>query len=229
MTNTTSQNSATFSVVITGASGMVGRGVLLACLDDPCITSILMLNRSPVPVHHDKLKELITRDFLTVTPEHLAGYDACFFCAGISALGKSEAEYTAITYDLTLHIARALIIANPDSIFCYVSGAGTDRSEAGRSMWARVKGRTENALLAMPFRRAFMFRPGYIQPLRGIRSKTRWYQLMYDLFRPIYAVLRHFPAAATNTTALGKAMIAVLSDPPDRQVLGNREINALGS
>lgn len=219
----------TKSVLITGASGMVGRGVLLECIDNPIIDRIVLVNRRPLDIKHDKVEEIILEDFMSLDDldGKLAGLDACFFCLGTSAAGMSEEEYTRITYDLTIGFAQVFQQQNPDATFCYVSGAGTSGSEQSRMMWARVKGKTENALLAMPFKRAYMFRPGFIQPMRGIKSRTVLYQTFYQLFRPIYGVLRHFPSAATSTTNTGKAMIATILSPQEERILDNRAINRL--
>jgi hypothetical protein len=160
----------------------------------------------------------------------LTGFDACFFCVGVSALGMSEAEYTRLTYDLTLGVARTLLRTSPDLTFVYVSGTGTDSSEKGRMMWARVKGRTENALLSMPFRAAYMFRPGAIMPLHGIRSSTRWYNLAYAVIGPIYPLLRRIaPTMITTTEQLGRAMIAVARNGYSTHVLETADINRLST
>lgn len=208
---------------------MVGKGVLLECLDDPGINSVLGLSRSTSGIAHPKFKEIIVKDFfdLKEIEDQLQGYDACFFCIGISSFRMKEEEYKRITYDLTLHFARTFIKLNESSIFCYVTGAGTDSSEKGSMMWARVKGKTENELLAMPFKKAYMFRPGYIQPGRGIESKTALYDTLYKVFKPVYYILKHFPSTATNTTNLGKAMINTLQLPEIGPILNNREINLL--
>jgi len=166
-------------VVIFGATGMVGRGALLECLDDPRVESVLVVTRHSVGVSHPKLREIIHQDFFDfggLQPE-FTGLDACFFCLGVSSVGMSERNYHRLTFELTLAAATTLANAADGRLtFCYVSGEGTDSTEGGRTMWARIKGKTENAILQLPFRAAYMFRPGYIQPLRGIKSKTRWYQ-----------------------------------------------------
>jgi uncharacterized protein YbjT (DUF2867 family) len=165
-------------ILLFGATGMVGAGALLECLADPRVESVLSISRSPTGRTHPKLREVMRADFFTYDDlrADFAAADACFFCLGVSSVGMSEADYTRLTYDLTLAAARAMVAVNPRLTFCYVSGVGTDSSEEGRTMWARVKGRTENALLALPFTAAFMFRPGFIQPVNGVRSKTRWYR-----------------------------------------------------
>lgn len=212
--------------IVTGATGMVGRGVLLECLDHPDVEEVLMINRSSLDMQHPKLKEVLHRDFydLSDVKEQLQGYNACFFCLGVSALGLSEEDYHRVTYDLTTHFAETVI--NPNMVFTYVSGQGTDSTEKGRMMWARVKGKTENALLAMPFRAAYMFRPGVILPKRGIKSKTGWYNTMYNIFRPLFPLLEKLPSI-TDTTKVGKAMIEVALNGSDKKHLENKDINRL--
>jgi uncharacterized protein YbjT (DUF2867 family) len=217
-------------VVIFGATGMVGKGVLLECLDDPDVESVLCLVRGPTGITHEKLEEIEHEDFhdYSSVEDRLAGLDACFFCLGVSAAGMSEERYTRLTYDLTLAAARTLVRLNPQMVFTYVSGAGTDSSETGRSMWARVKGRTENALLGLGFRDAYMFRPGYIQPMRGIRSKTRLYQALYTVTSPFYPVWKALlPGYVTTTEKVGQAMIHVARSGYEGQFLENRDINEL--
>lgn len=217
------------NVVITGSTGMVGKGVLMECLKDARISRVLVVNRSPLEMEHPKLTEVLTDDFYddSTYKEYLNDCHACFFCLGVSAFRKSEEEYSRITYDLTVTFAKAFLEQNPDSIFCYVSGAGTDSTENGRIMWARVKGRTENALLAMPFRAAYMFRPGYIQPMDGIKSKTPIYNLAYVFAKPLYGLFKQFPNAATSTRNVGNAMIEVAIRGADQSVLSNKDINDL--
>ena len=227
---TETQNSTGLRAIITGASGMVGRGVLLECLDSPKVTAVLVINRAPIGVSHPKMIEVIHSDFTDLSPleTELAGYDVLFFCAGVSAIGKSEAEYTTLTYDLTLAFARQLLAFNPGLAICYVTGAGTDSSEQGRQMWARVKGRTENALLAMPFGRAYMFRPGVIQPLKGVRAKSNGINFTYALFKPVIWLIKIiFPHSITTSAAMGQAMINAVARGHEKQHLGNREINLL--
>ena len=156
--------------IITGSTGMVGKGVLLECLESPHVESVLVINRHSVDLKHEKLKEIIHTDFqdLSAIEEQLTGYNTCYFCLGVSAAGMSEKDYSRITYDLTLNFAQTLLKLNPELTFCYISGAGTDSSEKGRMMWARVKGKTENALLALPFKAAYMLRPAFIQPMKDI-------------------------------------------------------------
>lgn len=165
---------------------MVGAGVLLECLDDHRVESVLSISRLPTGLVHPKLREVLRSDFFRFDDLHaqLAECDACFFCLGVTSVGLDETTYTRLTYDLALAAAQALVAANKDATFCYVSGLGTHTTERGRRMWARIKGRTENALFALGFKAAYMFRPGYIQPMRGVRSKTGWYQALYSILAP---------------------------------------------
>lgn len=220
------------NVIITGATGMVGKGVLLECLESQDIGSVLLINRRSIDMEHDKLKEIVHKDFhdLSTIEEQLKGYDACFFCLGISAYGMSEEDYTKITYDLTLHFANTLLNLNPEMTFCYVSGQGTDGAEKSRMMWANVKGKTENALLALPFKKAYMFRPGFIQPMKGIKSSTKMYNTMYAIIRPLLPVLKFlFPKSITNTDRVGKAMINSVTIGYSKTHLDNQDINQLAA
>jgi hypothetical protein len=218
------------NVVITGSTGMVGKGVLLECLDNSQIESVLVINRESVGIRHPKLKEIIHRNFsdLAAIRSQLTGYNACFFCLGISSAGLSEKVYSEITFDLTVHFARNLAELNPDMTFCYISGAGTDSSEKGRVMWARVKGRTENALLNMGFKAAYMFRPGLIKPMRGIRSKTGLYNAVYVIIRPLFPLLKSIPGMITDTDMLTRALIYVTASGYNKKVLETRDINLAG-
>lgn len=215
--------------IITGSTGMVGKGVLLECLDDPNVSSVLIVNRSSIEIKHPKLTEILIEDFFDLgkIENELAGYNACFFCLGTSSAGKKEESYHKITFDLTLHFAKTLLRKNPQITFCYVSGAGTDSTEKGRSMWARVKGKTENALLKLPFKAAYMFRPGFIQPMKGVKSKTKIYNAIYLVLKPLFAVLKVFPKLATNTEKFGKAMINVVVKGYDKSILEIVDINLL--
>lgn len=209
---------------------MVGRGALRECLLDPDVEAVLAVGRSASGERHPKLKELVQEDVgdLRMIERELQGYDACLFCLGVSAVGMSEADYRRVTYDLTLKVAQALERLNPQMTFVYVSGSGTDATERGLSMWARVKGATENALLAMPFERAYMLRPGLIRPLHGIAAKTRWYRVLYTLIGPIYPALKRlFPGQVTTTEELGVAMLQILKRGFEARVLENRDIVAL--
>ncbi len=219
-------------VVIFGASGMVGHGALRACLLDEGVTEVLVVVRKPLNLGHPKVREIVHTDFTDYSAirEELRDLDACFFCLGVSAAGRGEDEYTRITYDYALAAARAVSAASPSLTFVYVSGAGTDSTGKSRSMWARVKGRTENALLAMPLR-AYMFRPGYIQPLSGTVSRTPLYRVFYRVTAPLYPLLRRLvPNHVTTADALGRAMIAAARlDGSGPSVMHNSDINRLGA
>lgn len=220
------------NVALFGATGMVGAGALLECLADPRVRSVLVIGRSPTGRTHPKLREVIHTDFFTYDTirGQLASCDACFFCLGVSAAGMSEAAYSHLTYDLTLAAAKAMVAVNPSITFCYISGVGTDSTERGRTMWARVKGRAENALLSLPFKAAFMFRPAFIQPMNGVRSKTGWYQALYTIAAPFYPVLhRLLPQYSTTTSNLGRALIHVVASGYPKPILYSRDINALAA
>jgi len=215
-------------VVIFGASGMVGQGVLRECLLDPEVEQVLSVVRSASGQTDAKLREIVHNDFMDFSgiAAELRGYDACFFCLGVSSAGMTEAEYTRVTYAITTAAATTLVRVNPGMVFEYVSGLGTDSTEKGRSMWARVKGKTENALLALPFKAAYMFRPGVIVPLHGIKSKTRVYQIFYAVTTPLLPALRAlFPNQVTTTERLGRAMIAVAKKGYPTKVLEMKDIN----
>jgi uncharacterized protein YbjT (DUF2867 family) len=218
------------NVILFGATGMVGQGVLRECLLDSDVQQILSIVRTPTNQQNPKLRELIHTDFFdysTIEPE-LTGLDACFFCLGVSSAGMDEAKYKHLTYDLTLAAAATLVRLNPQMTFLYVSGAGTDSTERGRSMWARVKGKTENDLLKLSFRAAYMFRPGVIQPLHGIRSKTKLYQTFYTVLNPILPLLKSaFPQLTTTTEQLGRAMLYVTKHGFPKPILESKDINSL--
>ena len=215
-------------VIVTGATGMIGQGALRACLRSPEVASVLVLNRTSTDMNHAKLQELIRPDIgdLATVRSDLTGYQACFFCAGVSALGMSEADYTRLTYDMTTSVAATLHELNPGMTFVYVSGMGTDSSERGRQMWARVKGRTENAILDMGFGDAYAFRPGMVLPEDGIQSRTRWYNVLYTLMRPFYSVFRKFNFA-TTTSRVGQALIWLATRADNRKHIENSDINRL--
>lgn len=216
-------------VIILGSSGMVGSGVLMECIDNPKVSEILLINRKAGTRQHAKIKELIHPDFCNFESlgDQLKNYDACFFCLGVSAVGLKEEAYHKITFELTLAFAKVLSRANKQLTFCYVSGEGTDSTERGKSMWARVKGKTENALLDLPFKDAYMFRPGYIQPMKGIKSKTALYSAIYTLFTPLYYLLKPFKSLVTDSVSLGKAMLAVCEKGYTKKILRNADINKL--
>jgi uncharacterized protein YbjT (DUF2867 family) len=217
-------------VVLFGATGMVGAGVLRECLADPRVTAVLVVTRSPTNRTHPKLREVQQTDFFNYESlrSDFATYEACFFCLGATSIGMTEADYTRLTYDLTLAAARAMLAANREMTFCFVSGVGTDSTERGRTMWARVKGKTENALLALGFRAAYMFRPGYIQPIGDVRSKTGWVQGAYAVLAPFYPLFRRlFPNSMTTTANLGRAMIEVAASGYSKSVLHSADFNRL--
>jgi len=216
------------NVVIFGATGMVGAGVLLECLEDTRVTSVLVVGRSSCGLSHPKLQEILHTDFFdyTTIQPRLADRDACFFCLGVSSAGMKEDRYRRLTYDLTLSVARTLAALNPAMTFVYVSGAGTDSTERGRVMWARVKGATENALLQLPFTRAVMFRPAYIQPMHGIASKTPLYRALYAVSSWLYPLLSALaPHLVTTTEGIGQAMLAVAKHGAPASILETRDIN----
>jgi uncharacterized protein YbjT (DUF2867 family) len=218
-------------VILFGASGMVGQGVLRECLLDPEVEGVLSIGRSATGQRHPKLRELRRSDLFDYSGlgADLIGWDACFFCLGVSSAGMKEADYRRTTYDLTLAAARALVHLNPGMTFIYVSGAGTDSSEEGRSMWARVKGATENALLRLPFKAAYMFRPGVIRPLHGVRSKTRLYRALYILMTPLLGLLQALaPRYVTTTERIGRAMLAAARGGAPKPILETADINRLG-
>jgi len=218
--------------IITGSTGMVGKGVLLECLDSPIVESVLVINRKTIGIKHEKLTEITHTDFYDLSPveAQLKGYNACYFCLGVSSFRMSEADYTKVTHDLTLHFAETVLRMNRGMTFTYVSGVGTDSSEKSKTMWARVKGRTENDLLKMPFKAAFMFRPGFIQPMKGIKSATKLYNAIYVVFKPLYPLLKAIsPNGITSTVQLGLAMINVTLEGHEKKVLHAKEINELAA
>ena len=216
-------------VILFGASGTIGQGVLRECLLDPEVTAILSIVRSSTGQQHPKLRAIVQKDFLDFSSieSELSGFDACFFCLGVSSAGMSEENYRRITYDITLAAAQILVKLNPNMTFVYVSGAGTDSSERGRVMWARVKGQTENALLRLPFKAAYMFRPALIVPLHGIKSRTKLYRVFYAVLWPILPLLKAFPKYVTTTEKLGRAMLIVAKRGAPKRVLENSDINKL--
>lgn len=224
-------------VLIFGATGMVGQGVLRECLLDPGITTVVALGRSPAkdtPMGRlpqaAKLMDLVHPDLFdyAAIADQLTGFDACFFCLGVSSAGMTEAAYTRVTHDLTLAAATVLARLNPQMVFTYITGRGTDSSEGGSIMWARVKGRTENALLRLPFKAAYMFRPGAIEPQNGIVPKSRVYRAAYILLMPVLPLVKKlWPESLTTTEQVGKAMIAVARKLPEKKLLEVRDINAL--
>jgi uncharacterized protein YbjT (DUF2867 family) len=217
-------------VILFGATGMVGQGVLRECLLDPTVESVLAVGRSPTGQQHAKLREIVHDNFLdySAIESALTGYDACFFCLGVSSIGMDEARYRHLTYDITLAAATTLARLNPQMVFIYVTGRSTDATEQGPMMWARVKGKTENDLLKLPFKAAYMFRPAGIQPLHGIKSKTAWVQAIYVVAGPLLSLLnRTSPKFMTTTEQVGRAMIKVAKDGYPKPVLESEDINAV--
>jgi uncharacterized protein YbjT (DUF2867 family) len=218
------------NVLILGATGMVGQGVMRECLLDGGVARVVTLGRRATGTAHPKCRELVHADLFHLAPieQELAGLDACFYCLGATAAGKSEAEYARINHDMTLAVAETLARVDPDMTFIYVSGMGTDSTERGRAMWARVKGRTENALLRLPFRAAYMLRPGIILPMHGIKSRTTLYRLFYSLMTPLYPALRAlFPRAITTTEQLGQVMLRLARSGYSKPVLESANIALL--
>jgi uncharacterized protein YbjT (DUF2867 family) len=217
-------------VIVFGATGMVGQGVLRECLIDASVESLLVIGRSPTGQHHAKLHEILHDDFMdfSAIESELGGYDACFFCLGVSSVGMDAERYRHLTYDLTLAAAKTLVALNPGMVFTYVTGRSTDSTEQGPVRWARVKGKTENDLLKLPFRAAYMFRPAGIQPLHGVRSKTSWVQAIYVVAAPLLSFLaRTAPKYMTTSEQLGRAMIRVARDGYPKAVLESEDINAI--
>jgi uncharacterized protein YbjT (DUF2867 family) len=217
-------------ILLFGATGMVGQGVLRECLLDAGVSQVLSVGRSTTGQTHPKLRELVAADLfdLGAVREQLAGFDACFFCLGVSSAGMSEEAYRHVTYELTLAAAKVLVRLNPQMTFVYVSGAGTDSSERGSSMWARVKGATENALMRLPFKAAYMFRPGFIQPMHGVRSKVALYRWTYLLASPFFGLLRRLaPRHMTTSEQVGRAMLVVARSGAPTPLVETADINAL--
>jgi hypothetical protein len=213
-------------VIITGATGMVGEGVLHECLHHPDVEQVLVINRRPCGVSHPKLKEVIHLNFQDLTPveSQLVNYNACFFCLGVSSVGMKEQQYHKLTYDLTIHFAETLSSLNPGMTFCYVSGSGTDSSEKGKRMWARVKGKTENKLMQLPFKKAYMFRPGFMKPTEGMKNTLKGYGFftwMYPALRPL------FPNFVCTLKEVGVAMINTVRKGYSKSILEVADIVAL--
>jgi uncharacterized protein YbjT (DUF2867 family) len=215
-------------VILFGATGMVGQGCLRECLIDPEVETVLAVGRSPTSVQNARLREIVHDNFLdfSTIKSQLAGFDACFFCLGVSSVGMSEERYRHLTYDITLAAATTLSKLNPGMVFVYVTGQGTDSTEQGRLMWARIKGKTENDLLKLPFKAAYMFRPAGIQPLHGVKSRTAWIQAIYVVASPLLTWLdRVAPKYMTTTEQVGRAMIKVARDGYPKPVLESEDIN----
>lgn len=204
--------------IVTGATGMVGEGVLHECLQSHEVEEVLIINRKPSGFTHPKLKEIIHKDFFDISPiqAQLKGYNACFFCLGVSSVGMKEQEYFKMTYTLTMHMAETLSKLNPDMTFCYVSGASTDSTEKGRSMWARIKGKTENDLMKLPFKAVYNFRPGYMHPTPGLKNTLSAYKYLGWLYPVVRKV---FPGSVSTLAELGQAMIYVATKGCEKHVL----------
>jgi uncharacterized protein YbjT (DUF2867 family) len=217
-------------VIVFGATGMIGQGVLRECLIDPGVARVLTIGRRPTGRRHEKLHEIVHQNLLDFAPirHDLAGYDACFFCLGITSAGMTEADYRHVTFDIALAAARTLVESNHGMTFIFVSGAGADSSERGSIMWARVKGAAENAILALPFRASYVFRPAFVQPMNGIVSRTGWYNAFYRVLGPIYPVLsRLAPGYTLTTEQIGKAMLQVARTGAPKRVLESRDIRSV--
>jgi uncharacterized protein YbjT (DUF2867 family) len=218
-------------IILFGATGMVGQGALRECLRDPAVTEVLAVGRRATGRHHAKLREIVHADFFdwSAQESQLAGYDACLFCLGVSSVGMKEDAYRHLTYDITMSVAAMLSRLNPSMTFVYVTGQGTDSTGQGASMWARVKGKTENDLRKLPFKAAYMFRPGAIQPLHGIKSKTAWYQAIYTIAAPLFSLLKAIaPKYVTTTERIGRAMISVVRSGYPTGILETEDINRIG-
>jgi hypothetical protein len=216
----------TIRAIITGATGMVGEGVLYECLQHPQVEAVLVINRRPCGYSHPKLKEIIHKDFYDFSPieGQLSGYNACFFCLGVSSIGMKEEEYYQKTYVLTMHVAATLSRLNRDMTFCYISGASTDSTEKGRMMWARVKGKTENDLMKLPFKQVYNFRPGYIHPTKELKYTHKFYRYISWMY-PIMKIIA--PNSAITLRQLGKAMINAALYGYDKNILEVKDILAL--
>jgi len=220
------------NVLLFGATGMVGQGVLRECLLDPDVQLIQTIGRTPTTRQDPKLREIVLEDLLDYTSVavNLQGFEACFFCLGVASAGMSEKEYERITYGITLAAAQTLVQLNPEMTFIYVSGQSTDDTEQGRIMWARIKGKTENAISRLPFKATYAFRPGIIQPLHGITSKTRAYRILYSLTGPVLPLLRAlFPNYILTSEQIGRAMLAAVRYGYPKRVLESKDIRELGT
>ncbi len=215
--------STKIKAIITGSTGMVGEGVLLECLKHPEVESILVINRRPYGISHTKLKEIIHADFTDLTPVEsgLSGYNACYFCAGVSSIGMKMEEYSRITYDLTMNFVRTLGRLNPDMTFCYVSGAGTDSSEKGRLMWARIKGKTENDLMKLQFRGVYAFRPAFMKAVEGQKNTPKFYKYLQWPYPLLHAI---FPQYFGTLSDVALAMVNCTLQDSEKKVLEAKDI-----
>jgi uncharacterized protein YbjT (DUF2867 family) len=217
-------------VVIFGTSGMVGQGALRECLRDPEVQQVVSVVRAPTGTTHEKLREIVHKDFLDFTPieNELIGLNACLYCLGVTSTGTKEEDYTRITYEFTVAAARTLLKLNPGISLVFVSATGADSTERGSTMWARVKGKTENTLLAMPFGSVYVFRPAMIQPLEGIKSKTASYRILYGLIAPFSSAARHFwPNYISTTQELGKALLVAAKRGTEKRIVEAGQIRTL--
>ena len=212
-------------LILTGATGMVGEGVLHEALQSDTVEKVLIFNRKPSGITHQKLKEIIHADFFNLSPiaDQLTGYNACFFCLGVSSVGMKEPEFYQKTYVLTMHLAEVLSKQNPQMVFCYISGAGTDSSEKGRQMWARVKGKTENDLMKLPFKKVYNFRPGVLEPTKGLKNTLKYYHY-FGWLLPVIRLLA--PNHICTLRELGSAMITVVTKGYEKQILEVKDIVA---
>ena len=218
------------NVVVFGATGMLGQGVLRECLLDADVERVLTIGRTATGVRHAKLQEIAHSDMWNYAPieDQLRGFDACFFCLGVTSAGMSEADYTRVTYGITMAAAETLCRLNSAMTFVFVSGAGADSSEQGRLMWARVKGKTENAIIRLPFKASYVFRPGVVQPVHGERSRTAAYRVLYAITKPLVPLIRPFwPNRILTTEQFGRAMLFVVRHGAPKRVLESADINAI--
>lgn len=229
---TTNDRAGSLNVLVFGATGMIGQGVVRECLMDPGVRRVQTIGRTATGVQHPKVRDLVHTDLwhYDSIERDLSGFDACFFCLGVASAGMTETDYERVTYGITVAAAETLSRLNPDMTFVFVSGAGADSSERGRVMWARIKGKTENAVLRLPFKAAFVFRPGVIQPLHGIQSRTTLYRVLYSVTRPLLPLLRRAMLGYILTTEqIGRAMLTVARRGAPKRVLESPDINAVVS
>lgn len=219
-------------VIVTGATGMVGKAVLIECLEDPRIDKVLSISRRSTGISNPKLTELLHSDFsdFSQVEEELKGYDACFASMGVSSAGMSETDYTRLTYDYTLALAKTLYKLNPEMVYTYVSGMGTDSTENGRTMWGRVKGRTENDLLKLGFKDAYAFRPGAIVPKKGVQPSSKLYRVLIPLLGWMFPIMRAIsPNSVVNTDQIGLSMISLLFEPYPSKIVNPKDILILSN
>lgn len=216
------------NVLITGATGMVGRSVLLECLEYNSINTVFLLSRKSIDIKHPKIQEVLVSDFEKITTETFQGLsiDACFHCMGISSVGQSEEAFSKVTFDITKILMDALYVLNPSMVVTYVSGTGTDETENGKVMWARVKGKTENYILSKGFKKSYMFRPGMILPEKGVKSRTFLYQFFYVILRPFFPLFK-LSKNVTTSSKLGKAMIRLITKEYPSVYIENRDVNEI--